>query len=617
MAEKKGRNRSAKSSAAETHDLAEGKSGSEKAPVHKKEESGILDTSSITFWQGMTVIFSLLFILSVFTNGFTFGDKSIFSATQSGTQTANNDVNSQGSDVKSTPVAGAVKLDFYVMSKCPYGVEVENAIKPVLDKLGNNVDFNLNFIATANTDNTFNSLHGQTEVDGDIVQLCAAKYSPGKYMDMIVCQNKNAGGIPGNWEQCAKDSGIETAQIKTCYEGDEGKTLMKASIEASTKVGARGSPTIYLNGKSYSGGRASNDFLRAICNAISGTKPDACASIPAPKKVNAIIINDKRCGDKCDISDLTGQLEGLFPGMVIKNLDYSDKEAKDIMNNASIKYLPAVLFDDTVTDGDGYSAIQRYLEPAGKYQNLRIGSEFDPSGEICDNKIDDNKDGKTDCDDSSCSGQFVCMAKLDKPTVELFVMSHCPYGTQIEKGMLPVVELLGSKIDFTVKFVDYAMHGEKEIQEEMNQYCIETQFNNKYLAYLKCFLKEGNTDSCVTEAGIDKAALDTCIASTDTQYKITANFNDKSTWSGSFPPFDIYKADNEKYGVQGSPTLVINGVTSESGRSPSSLLSAVCTGFKDKPSECSSTLSSENPSPGFGFETTGAATQATGAGCGV
>ena len=34
-----------------------------------------------------------------------------------------------------------------------------------------------------------------------------------------------------------------------------------------------------------------------------------------------------------------------------------------------------------------------------------------------------------------------CMGKLEKPIVEAFVMSHCPFGTQIEKGMLPVVSV--------------------------------------------------------------------------------------------------------------------------------------------------------------------------------
>jgi len=31
------------------------------------------------------------------------------------------------------------------------------------------------------------------------------------------------------------------------------------------------------------------------------------------------------------------------------------------------------------------------------------------------------------------------LPKTAKPKVELFVMSHCPYGTQAEKAMIPVV----------------------------------------------------------------------------------------------------------------------------------------------------------------------------------
>jgi len=49
-------------------------------------------------------------------------------------------------------------------------------------------------------------------------------------------------------------------------------------------------------------------------------------------------------------------------------------------------------------------------------------------------------------------------------------MSYCPYGTQIEKGILPVINALGNKIKFSLKFVDYAMHGKKEIDENSRQY---------------------------------------------------------------------------------------------------------------------------------------------------
>ena len=55
-------------------------------------------------------------------------------------------------------------------------------------------------------------------------------------------------------------------------------------------------------------------------------------------------------------------------------------------------------------------------------------------------------------------------------SVELFVMSHCPYGVQMEKGILPVLKLLDTRIDFSLKFVDYAMHGKTELDEQTRQY---------------------------------------------------------------------------------------------------------------------------------------------------
>ena len=191
--------------------------------------------------------------------------------------------------------------------------------------------------------------------------------------------------------------------------------------------------------------------------------------------------------------------------------------------------------------------------------------------------------------------------KQDKAKVELFVMSHCPYGTQIEKGIVPVIEALGDKMDFELKFCNYAMHGEKELKEELNQYCIQKNEPKKLVAYLKCFLEAGDGASCLTKAGINESKLESCVSATDKEYKVMANFNDKSTWvGGNYPGFDVYKADNEKYGVGGSPTLVINGKQVSSGRDANSLLTAICAGFNTQPEECKKALSSESPAAGFG-----------------
>ncbi|MEI8361001.1 MAG: hypothetical protein WCG01_02650 [bacterium] len=204
--------------------------------------------------------------------------------------------------------------------------------------------------------------------------------------------------------------------------------------------------------------------------------------------------------------------------------------------------------------------------------------------------------------------------KSNKPVVEAFVMSYCPYGTQIEKGLIPVVKALGNKIDFKIKFVSYAMHGEKEVKENLLQYCIQKEQTAKYNNYLACFLKDSKSADCMKSTGIDEAKLKVCTDASDKKFDITKNFEDKSTYQGQFPPFNTDKADNEKYGVQGSPTLVINGSQADAGRDSASLLKAICGAFNKAPKECSTKLSSESPAPGFGEGT--AAAGAPAAGCG-
>jgi len=202
--------------------------------------------------------------------------------------------------------------------------------------------------------------------------------------------------------------------------------------------------------------------------------------------------------------------------------------------------------------------------------------------------------------------------KSDKPVVELFVMSHCPYGTQAEKGILPVVELLGEKIDFELRFVYYAMHPSAgEVQEQLNQYCIQEEQEELFNDYLTCFLDKGDGEACLTEVGVDKTKLDACFSKTDAEFNILENLEDKTSWlSGRYPLFDIHKELNELYKVGGSPTLVINGVQASSGRAPANYLDTICQAFKEAPEECDEVLVTSSFSPGFGYDTTSASTTA-------
>lgn len=341
-------------------------------------------------------------------------------------------------------------------------------------------------------------------------------------------------------------------------------------------------------------------LVAAVSSAATVGVMKLSKNIGNPNKI--IIITDKRCKE-CDAEKIEKSLANLLPEGQFEVLDYSDSKGKKLYKSEKLDKLPAILLSKKIESQPAYATLQKYIEPGDKYLKLKSGGQFDPEAEICDNEIDDNGNELIDCLDPSCKKDWRCMEKKEKPTVDVFVMSHCPFGTQIEKGILPVWDLLKDKIDVNIRFCDYAMHGKKEVDEQLKQYCIQKMDKEKFMKYLKCFLTDGKENNkCADSAKVDAAGLKKCISDSDKKFNIAKDFADKSKWKGRFPSFTVDSEFVEKFGVQGSPTLVINDVVVSSGRSPSALLEAICKAFKNKPEECKKELDKSNPKPGFGFE---------------
>jgi protein-disulfide isomerase len=421
----------------------------------------------------------------------------------------------------SGPATGErVRVDFYVMSQCPFGVEVENAIGPVLDKLGAAVDFRLNFIATVAGD-TIESLHKEPEVKGDIAQLCAAKLDPQRYFKMVLCQNKAPRQIPDNWESCAKEAGIDTAALGRCYSGEEGKALLRASAKLAEEAKADGSPTMFVAGKPYEGGRKSGDFLRAICGELKD-KPPACADVKPAPKVTATILNDARCKPCQQITRIVPQLKSVITGLEMKMVDYGTPEGKKLYADAKVKYLPAVLFDSSLdADEDAAAQLKRYLQPAGSYRQLAIGAKFDPTAEICDNGIDDNGDGKIDCADPTCKDQMACRAETKK-RLDVFVMSQCPFGVRALDAVKEVLKnFAGQGVELGVHYIASArgegfesLHGQPEVDEDLRAVCAMKHYGAKlkYMDYIWCRnpnIRDSEWKACAKD-GIDAKVIETC-----------------------------------------------------------------------------------------------------------
>lgn len=184
------------------------------------------------------------------------------------------------------------EVDLYVMSFCPYGVQAENAMKPVADLLGDKINLRVRFITDigGDTPESVGSLHGAPEAGEDLRQACVMKnYDSATYWKYVFEVNANCYPVyrepvklDACWRSAAEKAGIDTAKITSCSTTAEGVNLLKADEAKAAENSVRGSPTIFINGNYYSGARTSDAFKEAICSAFTTAPAECGTAVQAP-----------------------------------------------------------------------------------------------------------------------------------------------------------------------------------------------------------------------------------------------------------------------------------------------------------------------------------------------
>lgn len=157
---------------------------------------------------------------------------------------------------------GNPTLELFVMSYCPFGIQAEEKIMPIVKKYGDKIDFKLRFIAQekgmlSQQDITpFTSLHGYPEVAENIRQLLIVQEYPEQYLDYILCRGKK---LNKSWEDCAKKCNIDVEKIERLFDTPEAEQLFRENIKRSAELGIKASPTILVDGHRFS----TNQLLRA------------------------------------------------------------------------------------------------------------------------------------------------------------------------------------------------------------------------------------------------------------------------------------------------------------------------------------------------------------------
>jgi hypothetical protein len=158
-------------------------------------------------------------------------------------------------------------LTAFVMSQCPYGVQVLNAMEEVLKNFNRDrtkIDFRIGFVGQVGPEGELTTMHGEGELAEDLREICAQQHYPQNYafMDYVLCRNKNIRAT--DWQECVSGP-MKVDVIQTCSEGDEGRNLLRASFEEAKALGFTGSPSWLLNNRYELNGRDPEGIKTEFC----------------------------------------------------------------------------------------------------------------------------------------------------------------------------------------------------------------------------------------------------------------------------------------------------------------------------------------------------------------
>ena len=185
---------------------------------------------------------------------------------------------------QSVPKSDRPDVKLFVMSYCPYGLQMEKAAIPVEKLLGGNTKFSLNYVIYSNYGNeclgngSYCSMHGKDELEEDIRQMCIRKLYGNdtfwKYVDAFSkegsYQNKTI------WKKVLSEQGLDESRIMQCVDQEKSSLdMLSAEKTLNGKYRVSGSPTLVVNGKTMSVSRSPEAVKEAICSAFNNP-PSEC-----------------------------------------------------------------------------------------------------------------------------------------------------------------------------------------------------------------------------------------------------------------------------------------------------------------------------------------------------
>lgn len=137
------------------------------------------------------------------------------------------------------------KLTAFVVSKCPYGLQMQRLFKKASADLAGIADYlDIRYIGEI-VDGKITSMHGDEEAQENLRQICLREEQKQVFYNYLTCHIQE-----GKVDECLVSVGANTANLNSCMtDANRGIKYAKADFDLANKFSVSGSPTLLLNNK--------------------------------------------------------------------------------------------------------------------------------------------------------------------------------------------------------------------------------------------------------------------------------------------------------------------------------------------------------------------------------
>ena len=247
------------------------KSGNEEEEYPKKDK-GTITLKKDTIWKVATVVFALLFILSIYTGGFGIRNKT----TGTGSVVAPINDNNNNGDAGNNPSAkvdvsaeddavlgnknAPVTIIEFSDYECPFCGRHFTQTYPQLKK---------DYIDTGKVKIVFRdfplSFHQNAQKAAEAAECAGEQGGDAVYFRMHdkLFQNQDSLSVD-NYKKWAKEIGLDSTKFNSCLDSGKMASEISKDMADGSSYGVQGTPAFFINGKLVSGAQPFSAFKQAI-----------------------------------------------------------------------------------------------------------------------------------------------------------------------------------------------------------------------------------------------------------------------------------------------------------------------------------------------------------------